>query len=141
MIVYTNSLEGTNAPQLQGFFVGWPNPPSAETHLRMLSGSDDVVLAVDDESGTVVGYVTAISDGVLTAFIPALEVLPAFQGQGIGTELMRRMLDRLGTLNAVDLLCNVEAQPFYTRLGMMRATGMAMRRCDRQSGEPAGGQG
>ena len=31
--------------------------------------------------------------GFLTAFIPGLEVLPAYQGQGIGSELMRRILD------------------------------------------------
>ena len=42
-----------------------------------------------------VGFVTAISDGVLSAFIPLLEVLPEWQGPGIGTELVRRILAEL----------------------------------------------
>ena len=49
MIHYTDSLDGIETRQLDGFFVGWPHPPSPETHLRLLSGSDHVVLAIDVE--------------------------------------------------------------------------------------------
>ena len=76
MITYTNSLANLTADHLRGgFFVGWPHPPSPETHLRVLRGSAYVVLALDGEQ--VVGYITAITDGVLAAYIPHLEVLPA----------------------------------------------------------------
>lgn len=134
MIVYTDDLTGITADRLRGFFVGWPNPPSSQTHARMLAGSDHVHLALDDETDRVVGYVTAITDGVLAAYIPHLEVLPAYQGRGIGTELMRLMLQRLRTLYMIDLLCDPDVQPFYARLGMRPATGMAVRHYDRQSG-------
>ena len=134
MIGYTESLEGIEPQDLDGFFVGWPNPPSPETHLRLLNASDHAILAIDETAGRVVGFVTAISDGVLSAYIPHLEVRPEYQGQGIGSELMRRMLGRLGTLYMVDLLCDEEVQPFYERLGMRRARGMAIRNYDRQSG-------
>jgi ribosomal protein S18 acetylase RimI-like enzyme len=83
MVRYVDSPEGIREGQLSGFFVGWPNPPSPTTHLRLLKGSDQVVLAVDDESGQVVGFITALSDGVLSAQISFLEVLPAWQGRGI----------------------------------------------------------
>lgn len=56
---------------------------------------------------------TAITDGVLAAFIPSLEVLPAYRGRGIGTELMRRMLTELARYPDVDLSCDAELQPFY----------------------------
>jgi len=46
----------------------------------------------DTENGRVVGFVTAVSDGVVSAFLPLLEVLPEYQGRGIGSELVRRML-------------------------------------------------
>ncbi|MGH2559907.1 MAG: GNAT family N-acetyltransferase [Thermomicrobiales bacterium] len=134
MIRYLDNAAGIGPEQLQGFFVGWPNPPSPESHLRVLAGSDHVVLAIDDQTESVVGFITAISDGVLAAYIPHLEVLSAFQGHGIGSELVRQMLDQLGGLYMVDLLCDEDIQPFYARLGMQPATGMLIRRYDRQSG-------
>jgi ribosomal protein S18 acetylase RimI-like enzyme len=128
VIDYTESLDGIEPRQLEGFFVDWPHPPSPETHLRLLSGSDHIVLAIDVEIGQVVGYVTALTDGVLSGFIPLLEVLPAYQGRGIGQALMTRMLDRLGHLPNVDLLCDPDVVPFYERIGMKPAQGMVLRR-------------
>jgi ribosomal protein S18 acetylase RimI-like enzyme len=134
MIRYTSDLAGISADHLQGFFEGWINPPSPETHLALLAHSDYVVLARDEENGNVVGFVTAIGDGILSAYIPFLEVLSSYRGQGIGRELMRRMLERLGDFYMVDLLCDPELQPFYARLGMSPAAGMLLRNYDRQSG-------
>ncbi|MDF3043512.1 MAG: acetyltransferase [Thermomicrobiales bacterium] len=128
MIDYTDSLDGIEPRQLGGFFVDWPNPPSPDTHLRLLSGSDHVVLAIDLETDHVIGFVTALSDGVLSGFIPLLEVLPAYQGQGIGQALMTRILDRLGHLPNVDLLCDPDVAPFYERFGMKPVGGMVLRR-------------
>ena len=134
MIVYHNSAEDVTADQLHGFFVGWPNPPAPETHLKILQNSHEVVLAVDDQEGKVVGFITAIGDGVLCAYIPLLEVLPDYQGQGIGRELARRMLEKLSGLYMIDLLCDKELQDYYARLGMQKATGMMIRNYDRQAG-------
>ena len=127
MIVYRDDLSEIVALQLTGFFEGWPDPPSPETHLRILQGSDHVVLALDSASDRVVGFVTAISDGVLSAYIPLVEVLPGYRGQGIGTELMRRMLARLESLYMVDLMCDPELEAFYRRFGMRPAVGMVLR--------------
>ena len=134
IVRYQATLDGIDAGDLHGFFVGWPNPPSPETHLRLLAGSDHVELAVDATAGEVIGFVTAISDGVLSAYIPMVEVKPPYQGRGIGTELMRRMLIRLRDLHMIDLICDDGVNPFYERLGMTAATGMVMRNTDRQSG-------
>src|SRR5688572_20349613 len=105
-ITYTSSIDALHADQLNGFFVDWPNPPSPEIHLRMLQGSYKVWLALDADTNQVVGFVQAISDGVLTAFIPSLEVLPAYQKQGIGTALMQHMLESLSHLYSIDLVCD-----------------------------------
>ena len=133
-MVYLESPADILAQQLTGFFVGWPNPPSEERLLGLLQNSSYVVLAFDDETEKVVGLVTAISDGVC-AYIPLLEVLPDYQGRGIGTDLMRRMLDKLSHLYMIDLLCDGELQPFYERLGMGRSRGMMIRNYARQSGK------
>ena len=128
MIDYTDSLDGIEPRHLKGFFAGWPHPASPETHLLLLSSSDYVVLAIDGETDQVVGFVTALTDGVLCGFIPLLEVLPAYQRQGIGQALMTRILDRLGHLANVDLLCDPDVVPFYERFGMKPVGGMALRR-------------
>ena len=133
MIAYRYSVEGIIPEQLVGFFVDWPNPPTTEAHLRILRGSTQVVLALDEELDRVVGFVTVISDGVSSAYISHLEVLPVWQGCGIGTELMRRVLESHKDIYAIDLMCDTDIQPFYERLDMIRSTGMIMRNYARQS--------
>lgn len=137
MIRYSDTPAGLTPSQLQGFFVGWPNPPTPATHLRLLEQSDAVELAIDESTGNVVGFITAVTDGVLCAYIPLLEVLPAYQGRGIGRALTERLLQRLSDYYMVDLLCDPDVQPFYARLGMHPATGMFMRNYARQSGREA----
>ena len=44
----------------------------------------------------------------LTTFIPWLEVLPEYQRQGIGDELMRRVLADTDRFYSVDLVCDAE---------------------------------
>ena len=89
MVEYVETSDGITADRLAGgFFEGWPSPPDPERHLAHLRGAEAVVLAVDPASGDVVGFITAVGDGGLVAFIPLLEVLPAWRGQGIGRELV-----------------------------------------------------
>ena len=140
MITYETDIERLSADEIGGFFVGWPNRPSPELHLRLLRGSEYVVLARDSESGKVVGFVTAVGDGVVSAYIPLLEVLPDFQGRGIGSELVQRVLDLLEDRYMVDLCCDEELVGFYERFGMSRWVGMGLRNraaLASSSGEPA----
>ena len=127
MLEYVTTLDDVEASDLDGFLAGWPRRPSNETHLELLRGSERVVLARDLESGRVVGFVTAVGDGVLSAFIPLLEVLPEYRGQGIGTELVRRMLALIGDRYMVDLCCDEALVPYYERFGMRRTAGMSLR--------------
>lgn len=120
---------------LKGFFIGWPNPPSPQTHLKMLEKSDYIVLAVEEERNRVVGFITAISDGVLSAYIPFLEVLPEYQNRGIGGELVKRMQDKLNGFYMIDLLCDESLQPYYEKLGMFKSQGMIYRNYKMQSGK------
>lgn len=128
MIRYLENTTDITSEQLHGFFVGWRNPCSSKEHLSLLRGSNHVVLAVDDDSNRVVGFITAITDGIQAAFIPLLEVLPEWQSQGIGSELVRRILHQLRAYPCVDLTCDSRLQPFYERFGMTRSVGMVLRR-------------
>lgn len=137
MVTYIDKLEGFTAADFdRGFFEGWPQAPSPERHLDLLRGSYRVVLALDDSTGGVVGFVNAVGDGVLAAYIPLLEVLPDFRGRGIATELMRRMLDGLD-LYMTDVACDDDLIPFYERVGMQRSNAMIRRNYEWQSAQPA----
>jgi hypothetical protein len=68
VIEYVTSLDDITSSQLNGFFVGWPNPPGNETFLKLLKGSYKIVIALENEK--IIGFISAISDGVLSAYIP-----------------------------------------------------------------------
>jgi ribosomal protein S18 acetylase RimI-like enzyme len=134
MINYQNTLEGIEPKMLEGFFVGWPNPPSTETHFRLLEGSDALILAVDTETRRVVGFITAISDGVLAAYIPHLEVLPEYHRRRIGSELVTRILTALEGFYMIDLVCDENMRTYYERFEMIPIRGMARRNYSVQNG-------
>ena len=126
-IEYRDTAAGITPEMLQGFFEGWWRPHTPEGHLKILNSSDHIVLAVDEDAKRVVGFITALTDGVQAAFIPLLEVLPDYRGRGIGSALVREMLAKLEGLPAIDLMCEPELQTFYQRFGMSPSVGMIIR--------------
>lgn len=134
MLRYQNNLEDISSEMLEGFFVDWPNPPSPPTHLKLLENSSKVVIALDEQTNQIVGFITAISDGVLSAYIPFLEVLPAYKNKGIGSELIKRMLIELHDIYMIDLCCDDDLVPLYEKFGMMKSNGMLIRNYRIQSG-------
>ncbi len=124
------------AEALAGFFSGWPDPPSPETHLRILRGSAVAVVALDEE-GAVVGFVTALSDGVLSACVPLLEVRADWRGRGLGRQLVQRVLAELDGIYMVVLVCDTDLEGFYAGLGLRRLPlAMGVRDYQSQSGRP-----
>ena len=123
---YTESLEGIQPEHLAGHFMNWPNPPSPEAHLRFLQGCDYFCLAIDVPSSRGIVWSSAISDGVSSVFIPHLSVLPEYQRQGIGKELVRRCLDHYHDIYAIDLMCDEDVMSFYESVGLKlrRSTGI-----------------
>ncbi len=113
---------------MEPFFEGWPNPPDAEDRLRILEGSSFFIVARDRESGDVLGFITVLTDGVLAASIPLLEVRPDARGHGIGSQLVRRALDEIGELYMVDLTCDPHLRPFYERFDFQSYHAMIRRR-------------
>lgn len=133
-MIYRNTLDGISPDMLRGFFVGWPNPPHADTHLKLLENSSKVVIALDNKTNQVIGFITAISDDVLSAYIPFLEVLPEYKSKGIGKELVSRMLKELENIYMVDLCCDDELVPYYEKFNMIKSNGMILRNYHMQSG-------
>ncbi len=123
---YFRDCDTLTTDMLKGFFVGWKTPLSARQHLKILQNSAHIVWA--EENGRCVGFINAITDGMVFAFIPMLEVIPEYQGRGIGTKLMELMLESLKDYTNIDLLCDAPLQPFYEKFGMLKTHGMVIRK-------------
>lgn len=122
---YRTTIDGIEASQLEGFFEGWQTHPAPEGLLKILAGSSERIVAVD--AGRVVGFITALTDGSLSAYIPLLEVLPQYRNQGVGSELVKRMLERLSSYYMIDIVCDESVAPFYEKLGMKKGNAMSIR--------------
>ena len=88
----------------------------------------------DKRSNKIIGFINAISDGILSAYIPLLEVLPKYQKQGIGSELVKKMLEELNDFYMVDLCCDESLQPFYEKFDMLKSQAMICRNYKHQGG-------
>jgi ribosomal protein S18 acetylase RimI-like enzyme len=86
---------------------------------KALLASHSLVTAWDGSD--LVGLGNAISDGFLVVYYPHLLVLPKYQGRGIGTELMRRLMARYEGFHQHVLMADGRAVDFYRKCGFERA--------------------
>ena len=111
-----------------GHALVWRLSTGAGLRLPCSDVSSMVALAVDEASGRVVGFATALTDGVLSAHITLVEVLPGYRRRGIGSALVRRLLDRFGDLYAVAVVCDAELLPFCQVCGFTPVAAAVRRR-------------
>lgn len=71
------------------------------------------------EGEQLVGFARAITDGVYRAVIDDVVVNETFRGQGVGSELMNRLLKRLAAMGVeeVSLHCGERVVTFYEMHG------------------------
>ena len=99
--------------------VQWSSADKPDALHAGLVASHSLVTAWDEK--LLVGLGNAISDGHLVVYFPHLIVRPEYQGKGIGTELMARMMKRYRGFHQQALLADGRAVDFYKRLGFSRA--------------------
>lgn len=114
-----------------GFFDMWYNKPDKEKHYKILGNSYCSVVAIDTEIEKIVGFITVISDGVLSAYIPLLEVIPKYRNRGIGTELFKKAVEKTKDLYMVDLCCDDDVLKFYEKFEMYKSNSMLIRNYDK----------
>ena len=111
----------------EGFFEGWLTSPGSAGLHRILRGSHCSFVALNSARRCIVGFINCISDGVLTCFIPLLEVLPEYRKRGIARLLVERMIEDTKQFYMVDLLCDAELMPFYEKFGFKSSNAMVRR--------------
>lgn len=98
---------------------GWSSADKPDRLHNALLNSETVVTAWDGD--TLVGLGNAISDGHLVVYYPHLLVLPAYQGRGVGREIVRRLQQRYAGFHQHMLIAELAAVDFYERMGFVRA--------------------
>jgi ribosomal protein S18 acetylase RimI-like enzyme len=99
--------------------VRWSSADKPVALHRGLLASHSLVTAWKRE--LLVGLGNAISDGHLVAYFPHLVVHAAYQGRGIGRELVRRLMARYRGFHQQVLIADGRAIGFYKKLGFARA--------------------
>jgi GNAT superfamily N-acetyltransferase len=122
-IVYREGHD-VDLEQLAALFTsaGWGERAANRARLRQqVVGAMFVVSAW--ESDALVGFARAISDGATNAYISTVAVLPAYQGKGIGRELVRRLITGREGIGFV-LHARPEVMAFYLKCGFQHADDM-----------------
>jgi GNAT superfamily N-acetyltransferase len=90
---------------------------SPDDLMRALCSSWAMVSAFDGEQ--LVGFGRLVSDGVLHAMIYELIVRPEYQGQGIGGEILKRLMEkcREAGVRDIQLFCARGKREFYEKRG------------------------
>lgn len=101
--------------------VGWSNYTNNPAMLLQAYKSSLYILAAyaDDK---LVGILRAVGDGASVVFLQDLIVLPEYQRQGIGSQLMRKVMDRYADVYQLQLLTEASEKniAFYEYLGLKR---------------------
>ena len=120
-IQYTEDLP--TGEEYKGVFdtTGWNHEyqASADELHRALKQSWYMLCAY--HSGRLVGFGRVLSDGVLYAMIYDLIVIPSYQGKGIGSKILRRMIDRCqqARIREVQLFSAAGKFEFYQKRGFV----------------------
>ena len=82
-----------------------------------------ISLVARNEAGMITGVLFGLTDFAYWLYITDLGVDRDYEGQGIGTKLIRKAHELAGGENdiAIYLIANEDAIPFYEKLGMKRA--------------------
>ncbi|MEX0711588.1 MAG: GNAT family N-acetyltransferase [Pirellulales bacterium] len=102
----------------------WSSASKPEQLHQALLHSHSLVTAWD--GGRLVGLANAISDGFLVVYYPHLVVHPDYRRQGIGRELMARLMRRYEGFHQHAVLADTNAVPFYEQCGFERSVCTAM---------------
>jgi len=115
-ITYSEHKE-FEARQLQDLFlsVGWSSGNYPDDLALAMRNSHSVVSAWD--GARLVGLMNALADGAMTAYFHYLLVRPEYQSQGIGRQLVLKMLGQYESYARKVLIAYDAEVGFYERCG------------------------
>lgn len=118
-----------------GFFENWLNRPNKLTHIKIMENSYKTIIAVDVNKKLIIGFLTIISDGVLSAYISLLEVIPEYRNKNIGKNLFLKAMEETKNFYMIDLCCDDNMISFYEKFNMFKSNSMSIRNYFNQQSE------
>jgi len=98
---------------------GWSSGKKPLLLQKALANSATLVSAwIGDE---LIGVGNAITDGYLVVYYPHMLVHPKYQGKGIGSEIMQRIMNRYKGFHQHILVADGRAIDFYKKCGFRQA--------------------
>ncbi|MDE7398062.1 MAG: GNAT family N-acetyltransferase [Oscillospiraceae bacterium] len=100
----------------------YPKERFSERISKLVSNTS-ISLTARNENGLIVGVLFGLTDYAYWLYVTDLGVDRYYEGQGIGTQLMKAAHNKAGGEKniAVYLIANENAVPFYEKLGMEKA--------------------
>jgi spermidine synthase len=123
MLTYTYLVEPTpnqiNEITLLYRLESWWSKESDDPEMvaQIISGSHCFMIVTKDNE--TIGMGRALSDGVSDAYIQDVTVKKPHRGQGIGTQIIKKLVERLNAdgLEWIGLIAEKNSHKFYRRLG------------------------
>ena len=97
----------------------WSSAEKPNELIKALSNSHSVISAWDGDK--LVGLGNSISDGHLVVYYPHLLVLPEYQGNGVGKEIVSRFRELYSDFHQQILVADGKAIEFYKSCGFEKA--------------------
>lgn len=114
------TTQNINQKQLISLYnsVGWTAYTKNPIELKTAINNSLLTIAAINED-KLVGLIRVVGDGVSIIFIQDLLVLPSYQGQGIGTHLVKQVLARFHAVRQKVLLTidETDTRFFYEKCG------------------------
>jgi ribosomal protein S18 acetylase RimI-like enzyme len=120
-LVWTYSSENVNWEELSALYLAAPLGQKDPGDLQVAFGNSMFRCFVYD-SGKLVAAGRALADGRDCSYICDVAVLPSHQGQGLGRELVSRLVEFSKEHKKIILYAARGKEPFYKKLGFKRMT-------------------
>ena len=117
MDIEYRDIKDFNETDLKNLFlsVDWSSGNYPVKLVAAMKNSGTVFTAWDDNE--LIGLINALDDGSMTAYVHYLLINPAYQGKGIGKELVRLITERYKDYLRIVIIAYDEERGFYEHCG------------------------